>query len=259
MKVLRANVIDLMEALGFKGVKSWNKEKTQRRVNGIPLMDIDDVKLTEEQLALFNTIKEAGKDVDVVATEEEMGEEVDEEGEPLDDVGEEVEVGDETEEDGEVVEEGEDGGVSNDPSLKSEQKVKSGRKVRTKTKAGKNIKGKPVDVQNVMRRLVKASKALQSCGVTGDIAKKVEDLIESTGFKEEVKTKIPKESPVGVRHTEGRLFFAGQVLKECDLKKGITDDLVGKVDALMKKKGNTQESRWALAQAWHVLDGYLGE
>jgi chemotaxis protein histidine kinase CheA len=70
--------------------------------------------------------------------------------------------------------------------------------------------------------------------------------------------KAPKSTIPGIRPVVGRPYCAGMVLKKHGLAVGITQAMIEEVDA-MYGKPNQVHSRNRLADAWHVLNAYLGE
>lgn len=59
-----------------------------------------------------------------------------------------------------------------------------------------------------------------------------------------------------IRESHGRPYQAGRVLAEVGLDKGITTEMVQKVDAYLGSP-NAKESQSWLKSAWHIINGYL--
>ena len=63
-------------------------------------------------------------------------------------------------------------------------------------------------------------------------------------------------NPEDIKSLKNRLFFAGIAIRELGIEKGLTDELVAKIDGMAEKE-NPKASKSQAAFAWHAINGYL--
>lgn len=93
--------------------------------------------------------------------------------------------------------------------------------------------------------IIKVKKAGVKIKIVGELAG-----INTHGKGKILRPKVPKTR-------KGRIYHAGRLWKRYGLEKPISEELVSELNERCGKP-NAPESRAALTEAWHVLNGYTG-
>lgn len=98
----------------------------------------------------------------------------------------------------------------------------------------------------------------ESSEASGDFFEDAKNVDKKRSKAKKAKKETAASPVSGVRLIASRAHHAANIIKEAGLSAGITDAMVQEVDKRYGKP-NEKYSKYALTNAWHALNAYLGE